>query len=351
MQARALILFLISISILSGGCADPNAQAATASNGVAGEAARHLMESSRNGHYVSPAKLALIDPGEPKEATLSGPSVKAYRIAVCLAGIDEDFDKAFTAGIQEQAKKRMVTVDVVSAGGSPSKQASQLEGFQKAKENALIVVPVQAKSLSMQVAALNSNKVAVIGAGQSVPGAASEVITDEAKAGEKAMIAIWGALLKKQSGSVGAIAFKADPTQKERLDGFALMEKHVPNVKGSFEGDLVQNTAGAAQAKAAEMLHAHPNISAIFAADDALAEGVRRAITGAKMEVGLISVGADANAREQVTIGDPWFADVIEYPHLIGLTSLDAAVKVLQGDKIPPNIVIPVALVLPTSFK
>ena len=353
MHARALIFLFVSASILVGGCSDPNNQPATDSKGIAGEAAKHLMDRSRaaHAHYISPDKQALLDPAEPKEAVLSSPSSSPYHIGVCLAGSDADFDTALTAGIQEEAQKGKVTVDIVSAGGNAAKQAVQLADFTKSKENALIVMPVDSKTLTGELATLESAKIPIIGAGQPLAGAATDVLCDGQAAGAKAMIAVWGSVIKSQSGRVGIIAFASDPMQQSRAEGFATAAKQIRNVKDVFQGDISQNTADAAEAQAKKMLQDHPNITAFFAADDNLAAGVNKALIEAKSETDVISVGADADARQQIKPGSPWFADVIEYPHLIGVTSLDAAVKVLQGDKLPAKIAIPVGVVHAASFQ
>ncbi|HEY3782282.1 MAG TPA: substrate-binding domain-containing protein [Fimbriimonadaceae bacterium] len=351
MQAKTLIFSFVSISLLSAGCSDPIAQPATSASGEAGEAARHVMESSRHSNYVTPEKAALNDPVEAKEVASTTPSPKPYHIAVCLAGVDKDLDAALSAGINDEAQKRKVTVDIVSAGGDASKQAIELADLQKSKPNALIVAPVEAGSLGTQVASLNSAKIPVICMGQKITGAASEVFSNEAKAGEGAMVDIWGGILKNLKGTIGIVGFNADPIQKERIDGFVGMQRHVRNVKATFDGAVAQNTSDAAKKKAAEILRDHPDVSVFFVADDNLAAGVLKAITTAKSGARLVSIGADDFARQQVKIGQPWFAEIIEYPHLVGITSLDAAVTSLQGGKLPAAIVIPVATIVSASFK
>jgi ribose transport system substrate-binding protein len=96
------------------------------------------------------------------------------------------------------------------------------------------------------------------------------------------------------------------------------------------------------------MLQAHPDIDAVFAASDLMALGAVEAIAAAgKIRV----VGFDAleDAKKAIAAGT-MEASVAQFPAEMGKSAVESAVKAMHGEKLPPDIVVKLEMVTKDSL-
>ena len=92
------------------------------------------------------------------------------------------------------------------------------------------------------------------------------------------------------------------------------------------------------------MLQAHPDIQAVFAANDEMALGAVEAIFGAGKDI--LVMGFDATDDAIAAIQEGRMAGTIaQQPALIGSTAVDNAVKLIGGQGIAPAIPVEVTLI------
>jgi len=92
------------------------------------------------------------------------------------------------------------------------------------------------------------------------------------------------------------------------------------------------------------MLQAHPDIQAVFAANDEMALGAVEAIFGAGKNI--LVMGFDATDDAIAAIQEGRMAGTIaQQPALIGSTAVDNAVKLISGQGIAPSIPVEVTLI------
>jgi ribose transport system substrate-binding protein len=86
------------------------------------------------------------------------------------------------------------------------------------------------------------------------------------------------------------------------------------------------------------MLQAHPDIDTVFAASDLMALGAIEAIAAAGKTGKIRVVGFDAleDAKKAIAAGT-MEASVAQFPYDMGRVAVESAVKVLRGEKLPPD--------------
>lgn len=94
------------------------------------------------------------------------------------------------------------------------------------------------------------------------------------------------------------------------------------------------------------MLQAHPDIDTVFAASDLMALGAIEAIAAAGKTGKIRVVGFDAldDAKKAIAAGT-MDASVAQFPAEMGKVAIESAVKVLRGEKLPPNIMVRLQMV------
>jgi ribose transport system substrate-binding protein len=94
------------------------------------------------------------------------------------------------------------------------------------------------------------------------------------------------------------------------------------------------------------MLQAHSDIDTVFAASDLMALGAIEAIAAAGRTGKIRVVGFDAldDAKKAVEAGT-MAATVAQFPYEMGKAAVESAVKVLAGEKLPPDIMVKLEMV------
>ena len=94
------------------------------------------------------------------------------------------------------------------------------------------------------------------------------------------------------------------------------------------------------------MLQAHRDIDTVFAASDLMALGAIEAIAAAGRTGKIRVVGFDAldDAKKAVEAGT-MAATVAQFPYEMGKAAVESAVKILAGEKLPPDIMVKLEMV------
>ena len=94
------------------------------------------------------------------------------------------------------------------------------------------------------------------------------------------------------------------------------------------------------------MLQAHPDIDTVFAASDLMALGAVEAIAAAGKTNAIRVIGFDAldDAKKAIAAGT-MAASVAQFPYEMGKAAVESAVKVANGESLPPEIMVKLEMV------
>lgn len=264
-------------------------------------------------------------------------------IGVSLLTRTHPFYQDLEAGLREGAAGRGYQLIVQAGEFDVAKQKDQLEDFIVRRVNAIIVCPCDSKSIGTSVQAANQAGIPVFTADIAVLSQGAKVIchvaSDNAAGGRLAAQAVAEALSGK--GKVAIIDHPEVESVIQRVRGFEEGISQIPGLKivAKLTGRGVKD---AAFHTAEDILQSHPDLDAIFGINDDSALGALAAVEKAGRAGRVIIVGFDAVPEARAAIREgKIYADVIQQPRVIGITTIQAVADYMAGKEVPPSILIP----------
>ena len=275
-------------------------------------------------------------------------------IGVSLLTLDNPFFKVIGDNITSEAKKHGYETLVVSADKDLAKQSNQVKDFIVKQCAAVVLSPVQRKSIVPVIQELNEAGIPVftVDIPCNEPGVkiVCQIATDNYSGGKEAGHAMIEAL-GEAGGKVAVLHFKQAESCQLRVKGFTeVVDAHNKTAKGKIEVATTLESGGAKDEgfKATQdALQAHPDIRGIFAINDPAALGARAAlenISEAKADsVKIIGFDGQPEGKQAIKEGKI-YADPIQFPDKMGVEIVKAFISHLKGDDVPEELLIPTAL-------
>lgn len=268
--------------------------------------------------------------------------------AVILKTLSNDFWATMKKGIEEEAKKQGITVDIFAANSEEDTEGQLriLENCIAKGYKAIGVAPLSPTNLINGIAEANKKGIYVMNIDEKIDmdtlkNAGGSVIafatTDNTKVGEQGANYIISKLT--EGGDVAIIEGKAGNASGEaRKQGAteAFRAATGINLVGSQPADWDRQKALDA---AASMIQQNPNLKAIYCCNDTMALGALQAVKNAGKLGSIMVVGTDgaAEALESVKAGE-LTATVAQDSAEIGATSLRKMIEAVKnGAAIDPN--------------
>lgn len=272
-------------------------------------------------------------------------------IGVLVSDLNNPFYAGLAAGISQQARKRQYTMMLGDDGGSPEVEAEAAEAFVALRVAGVIVTPVSAEISTY----LARQRVPVVEVDrQFAAGACDAVVVDNENAARR----VTGQLLDLGHRRIALVIDEMHwTTGRGRLAGYraALASAGVP-----LDDSLVV-TAGwdvdAARIESHKLLSRSERPTAVFAANNVLAEGVWRAAAELDLSIpdqlslvsfddvawmSLVRPGVTAVAQDPVALGEAAISQLferIQSPNAPVRTVLLSATVAERGSTAPPPAV------------
>jgi ribose transport system substrate-binding protein len=266
-------------------------------------------------------------------------------IGVSLLTRAHIFYRDLEQGLRDEASKRGYTLIITTAEFDLSKQTAQIEDFIARKVDAIVICPVDSRGIGAGIKKANDAGIPVFTAdiaaqeGDVVAHIASDNVAGGKLAGE------YLARSLKERGSVAVINQPAITSVLDRVQGFRAAIAKYPGITlvADANGEGVRDKAMQA---AADVLQAHPDLRGIFGINDDSALGALDAVQQFKRS-GVVIVGYDATppAVDAIRRGSALKADVIQHPHLIGVTTVQNIAAYFTGETIPKIVPVEVGIV------
>jgi len=282
-----------------------------------------------------------------------GAAPGSTKIAAVIKGLDNPFFQAMEDGISTQATGAGLDATVQAAAdiGDTTGQADKLSALAGQGFGCYVVNPISGTNLVQALAPIAAQNATIVNIDSPIDADAAKAAnlkigtyigTDNKAAGGKAGDFLGGQL---PAGAKVAIigGISGDVTSAARVDGF----------RSAVDGrlDVVQEEAAdwkreVALTKATDILAAHPDVTAFFAANDDMGLGIVKAIENAGLtgKVKVVSVDGNKDALQSVADGG-LTATVAQYPFEIGSLGVQACQAAAKGATLPANVESPTALV------
>jgi ribose transport system substrate-binding protein len=280
-----------------------------------------------------------------KQDTQQQSTPKTKVIGVSVLNRAHIFYRDLEEGLKSEAAKHGFELIITSGDFDLGKQMSQIEDFITRKVDAIVLCPVDSRGVGPAVRKANEAKIPVFTAdiaaeeGEVVSHIASDNVAGGRLAGE---------YLAKYLNGKGNVAIINQPivtSVLDRVKGFMEAIANYPDIKvvADVNGDGVRDRAMQA---AADILQAHPKLDGIFGINDDSALGALDAATQFnRMNIAIVGYDAIDPARDAIKKGTPLKADVIQYPKIIGSTTIAKIAEYFGGATIPKLVPVEVGIV------
>jgi ribose transport system substrate-binding protein len=276
------------------------------------------------------------------------------RVALVMKTLNNPFFVDMQRGAEDAAKNLNVELIVQAAERETDveRQMQIVENLIQARVGALVLTPSGSREVVPAVGKANAAKIPVIivdtrldprAAAAAGVKTAAFVGSDNYRGGQ-----IIGEYLVKVSGGHAKVAIlegiPGHETGDSRVRGFrdaikASGVEIVASQPANWERDQGFNVFQ-------NILQAHPDVDTVFACNDIMALGAVEAIAAAGRTGKVRVLGFDAidDARKAIADGR-MTATVAQYPDEMGRAAIEAAVKAMKGEIVPPEIGVRIGLI------
>ena len=262
-------------------------------------------------------------------------------IGVSLAQDDNPFYIAMLRGIRARAEELGWDVATVSANEDKLKQINGVQDLIARGVKGILISPIDAVGVNAAYDAAAAAKIPIVSVarGSASPNQTIHVAMDEKQIGRD--IAEWTA---KKPGGKGKVALlmgpSGAPTFRNLGDGYSeVMAKH-PGIEivSRADGPLTRER-GVKQGE--DVLVAHPDLAAIYAANDDVALGAMQAVNASNRKGKTLVTGMNGVPPALRAVKEENLAMTVELnPTEWGRLGVDVLASFLKGDKVDPRVFI-----------
>ncbi|MFY0783935.1 ribose ABC transporter substrate-binding protein RbsB [Peribacillus simplex] len=269
-------------------------------------------------------------------------SMKDVKVGVSISTLNNPFFVSLKDGIEKEAKEKGMKVTVVDAQDDTAKQISGIEDLILQEVDVLLVNPTDSAAITSAVKDANDAGIPVITIDRSSDEGDIEtfIASDNVAGGEMA-----AEYLVKELGE------KAKVVELEGVSGASATRergKGFHNIADKQLDVLTSQTAEFDRTKGLNVmeniLQGNNDIQAVFAHNDEMALGAIEAIKAAGKDIIVVGFDGNDDALKAVENGE-LKATIAQQPALIGEEAVNAAEKILKGDKVDDTISVPLKLV------
>jgi ribose transport system substrate-binding protein len=262
-------------------------------------------------------------------------------IGVSLAQDDNPFYIAMLRGIRARAQELGWDVATVSANEDKLKQINGVQDLVARGVKGILISPIDAVGVNAAYDAAAAAKIPIVSVarGSSSPNQTIHVAMDEKQIGRD--IAEWTA---KKLGGKGKVALlmgpSGAPTFKNLGDGYSEVMAKYPEIHIVFRSDgPLTRERGVKQAE--DALVAHPDLAAIYTANDDVALGAMQAVNAANRKGKTMVTGMNGVPPALRAVKEENLAMTVELnPVEWGRLGVDVLATFLKGEKVDPRVFI-----------
>jgi len=268
----------------------------------------------------------------------------ADKIALVVSTLNNPFFVTLENGAKDKAKELGYDLIVLDSQNDPAKELANVEDVLNQSIKALLLNPADSDAAKASVRAAIAKNVPVLTLDRAANGVtvASHIASDNVAGGKMA-----GDLIAQKLGGKGNVVelqgVPGTSAARDRSKGFMEAMAAAPGLKV-----VASQTANFDRTQGLNVmeniLQAHPDIDAVFAANDEMALGAVKAIQEAKRKIVVVGFDGTDDGVAAVKSG-AMFASIAQQPALIGSLGVEAADKVIKGQTVPASTPVPLTVI------
>ncbi|MDD2172568.1 ribose ABC transporter substrate-binding protein RbsB [Glaesserella parasuis] len=264
-------------------------------------------------------------------------------IALAISTLDNPFFVTLKEGAEKKAKELGYNLVVLDSQNDPAKELSNVEDVTVRGATVLLINPTDSEAVGTAVAVANKKNIPVItlDRGTNKGNVVSHIASDNVAGGKMA-----GDFIAEKVGK------NAKVIQLEGIAGTSAARERGEGFKQAIEANqfelLASQPADFDRTKGLNvmenLLASHGSAKAVFAQNDEMALGALRAIKASGKNILVVGFDGTDDAVKAVN-GGQLAATIAQQPDKIGELGVEAADKVLKGEKVDAQIPVPLKVV------
>lgn len=274
---------------------------------------------------------------------LSTSAMAKETIALAVSTLDNPFFVTLKEGAEKKAKELGYNLVVLDSQNDPAKELSNVEDVTVRGAKVLLINPTDSEAVGTAVAVANKKNIPVItlDRGANKGDVVSHIASDNVAGGKMA-----GDFIAEKVGK------NAKVIQLEGIAGTSAARERGEGFKQAIEANqfelLASQPADFDRTKGLNvmenLLASHGSAKAVFAQNDEMALGALRAIKASGKNILVVGFDGTDDAVKAVN-GGQLAATIAQQPEKIGELGIEAADKVLKGEKVDAQIPVPLKVV------
>ncbi|QBQ63693.1 ribose ABC transporter substrate-binding protein RbsB [Actinobacillus indolicus] len=264
-------------------------------------------------------------------------------IALAVSTLDNPFFVTLKEGAEKKAKELGYNLVVLDSQNDPAKELSNVEDVTVRGAKVLLINPTDSEAVGTAVAVANKKNIPVItlDRGANKGNVVSHIASDNVAGGKMA-----GDFIAEKVGKNAKViqleGIAGTSAARERGEGFKqAVEANQFELLASQPADF-DRTKGLNVME--NLLASHGSAKAVFAQNDEMALGALRAIKASGKNILVVGFDGTDDAVKAVN-GGQLAATIAQQPEKIGELGIEAADKVLKGEKVEAQIPVPLKVV------
>lgn len=264
-------------------------------------------------------------------------------IALAVSTLDNPFFVTLKEGAEKKAKELGYNLVVLDSQNDPAKELSNVEDVTVRGAKVLLINPTDSEAVGTAVAVANKKNIPVItlDRGANKGNVVSHIASDNVAGGKMA-----GDFIAEKVGKNAKViqleGIAGTSAARERGEGFKqAVEANQFELLASQPADF-DRTKGLNVME--NLLASHGSAKAVFAQNDEMALGALRAIKASGKNILVVGFDGTDDAVKAVN-GGQLAATIAQQPEKIGELGVEAADKVLKGEKVDAQIPVPLKVV------
>ncbi|MDP0075892.1 ribose ABC transporter substrate-binding protein RbsB [Glaesserella parasuis] len=264
-------------------------------------------------------------------------------IALAISTLDNPFFVTLKEGAEKKSKELGYNLVVLDSQNDPAKELSNVEDVTVRGAKVLLINPTDSEAVGTAVAVANKKNIPVItlDRGANKGNVVSHIASDNVAGGKMA-----GDFIAEKIGK------NAKVIQLEGIAGTSAARERGEGFKQAIEANqfelLASQPADFDRTKGLNvmenLLASHGSAKAVFAQNDEMALGALRAIRASGKNILVVGFDGTDDAVKAVN-GGQLAATIAQQPDKIGELGVEAADKVLKGEKVDAQIPVPLKVV------
>ncbi len=266
------------------------------------------------------------------------------KLALVVSTLNNPFFVTLKEGAEKKAETLGYDLVVLDSQNDPAKELSNVEDITVNGAKVILINPADSEAVGNAVSIANKKGIPVItlDRGANKGEVVSHIASDNVAGGKMA-----GDFIAKQLGEKAKVieleGLAGTSAARERGEGFAqAVEAHKFEVLAKQPADF-DRTKGLNVME--NLLTAQPSVQAVFAQNDEMALGALRAIQAAGKKVLIVGFDGTDDGVAAINAG-LMAATVAQQPALIGEMGVEAADKVIRGEKVEAKVSVPLKLIV-----